>query len=157
VKRVLLTGMSGTGKTTLTEGLVSLGYKAVDLDDAWCERQPDGRLLWREDAVERLLAQEDSEVLFVAGCEANMQMFLPRFDLVVLLTAPADTVLQRIATRTNNPFGKSAEERERLLDDLRDVEPRLRRIADHEVDATASPDEVLTAVLALVAAEPPPA
>lgn len=150
MKRVLLTGMSGTGKTTLTEGLTRLGHKAVDLDDAWCEVQPDGRLLWREEAVDQLLSQGDSEVLFVAGCEANMQKFLPRFDLVVLLSAPADTVLQRIAMRTNNPYGKSTEERARVLEDLREVEPRLRRIADHEVDAAASPGDVLKTVLALV-------
>jgi hypothetical protein len=30
---------------------------------------PDGRQRWREDAIEQLLAIEDADVLFVAGCE----------------------------------------------------------------------------------------
>jgi GTPase SAR1 family protein len=38
VKRVLLTGMSGTGKSTLIGELVARGFKAVDLDeDGWSD------------------------------------------------------------------------------------------------------------------------
>jgi dephospho-CoA kinase len=38
VKRVLLTGMSGTGKSTLIRLLAARGYKAVDTDtDEWSE------------------------------------------------------------------------------------------------------------------------
>jgi shikimate kinase len=150
VKRVLLTGMSGTGKTTLTQGLVALGHKAIDLDDGWCDPQPDGRLLWREDALDELLSQDDSDVLFVAGCEANMRTFLPRFDVVLLLSAPAETLLARIASRKDNPYGKSPDERTRVLQDLREVEPLLRQVADHEVDTSASVDDVLRTVLGLV-------
>jgi predicted ATPase len=38
MKRVLLTGMSGTGKLTLIQELSKHGYKAVDVDtDEWSE------------------------------------------------------------------------------------------------------------------------
>ena len=144
--------MSGTGKTTVIRRLVALGHKAVDLDDGWCEPQPDGRLLWRVDAVSALLAQEDGEALFVAGCEENMVDFLPMFDVIVLLTAPVDTLLWRLATRKNNPYGKSAEERSRVLQDIREVEPRLRRVAHYEVETRASVDEVVRTVLAVASA-----
>jgi shikimate kinase len=141
--------MSGTGKTILMERLVALGHKAVDLDDGWCEPQPDGRQLWRTVEVSALLAQEDADVLFVAGCKANMVEFLPSFDVVVLLTAPVDTLIERLATHTNNPYGKSAEERRRVLEDIREVEPRLRRVANHVVETTAPLDEVVRTVLAV--------
>ena len=71
VRRVLLTGMSGTGKSSVIGALAARGFKAVDTDDGWCEPLPDGRQRWREDAIGRLLDTEDAEVLFVAGCEEN--------------------------------------------------------------------------------------
>ena len=68
MKRVLLTGMSGTGKTSVIRALEARGFKAVDTDDGWCEPLPDGRQRWREDAIGQLLDTEDADVLFVAGC-----------------------------------------------------------------------------------------
>jgi hypothetical protein len=106
---------------------------------------------WREDAVRDLLDTEDADVLFVAGCEENQVGFHPRFDQIILLSAPIETVLERLATRTS-PFGKSAEERQRVLDDIASVEPLLRGVADHEVVTTAPVDEVVTTVLRLVGA-----
>lgn len=38
--------------------------------------------------------------------------FYPRFDHVVLLSAPIEVILERIATRDTDLLGKSAEERE---------------------------------------------
>jgi hypothetical protein len=66
VKRVLLTGMSGTGKSSVISELAALGFKAVDTDDGWCEPLPDGRQRWREDAIAELLDTEDADVVFVA-------------------------------------------------------------------------------------------
>jgi dephospho-CoA kinase len=150
VKRVLLTGMSGTGKSSVVRELVARGYKAVDTDDGWCEPLPDGRQQWREDAVRDLLDTEDADVLFLAGCEENQVGFHPRFDRIILLSAPIETVLERLAGRTTNPFGKSAEQRHRVLDDMATVEPLLRAVADHEVVTTAPLHQVVTTVLRLV-------
>ncbi len=66
------------------------------------------------------------------------------------MSAPIETMLERLATRTTNPFGKSAEERQRVIDDTAAVEPLLRGVADHEVVTTAPLDEVVTTVLRLV-------
>ena len=149
MKRVLLTGMSGTGKSGVIQALAARGYKAIDADDGWCEPRPDGRQRWREDAIEQLLDTEDAEVLFVAGCEENQARFHPRFDLIILFSAPAEVLAGRLASRTNNPFGKSPGELERILDDLRAVEPLLRRAADHEIRTTMPLSDVVTEVLRL--------
>jgi dephospho-CoA kinase len=150
VKRVLLTGMSGTGKSSVVQALGARGYKAVDTDDGWSEPLPDGRQRWREDAIVRLLDTEDADVLFLAGCEENQAQFHPRFDHIVLLSAPVETLLERLETRTENPYGKSPEELRRILDDVENVEPLLRRVADHEVRTTAPLEEVVANVLRLV-------
>ena len=150
MKRVLLTGMSGTGTSSIVRELAARGYKAVDTDDGWSEPLPDGRQRWREDAIGRLLDTEDADVLFLAGCEENQAQFHPRFDHIVLLSAPVETLLERVATRTGNPYGKSPDDLSRILDDLENVEPLLRRVADHEIRTTAPLDEVVEDVLRLV-------
>ena len=149
VKRVLLTGMSGTGKSSVIQALSARGFKAVDTDDGWCEQLPDGRQRWREDAIGQLLDTDDADVLFVAGCEQNQVRFHPRFDLIILLSAPAEVLVERLASRTSNPFGKSPGDLDRVLDDLRAVEPLLRTVADHEIRTTKPLSDVVTEVLRL--------
>lgn len=152
MKRVLLTGMSGTGKSSVIEALAARGYKAVDTDNGWCEPLPDGRQRWREDAVEHLLAIEDTDVLFVAGCEENQVRFHPRFDVIILLSAPAEILAERLSSRAGNPYGKAPAELRRVFDDLRAVEPLLRQAADHEIRTTMPLTDVVTAVLRLIGA-----
>jgi len=142
--------MSGTGKSSVVRELVARGYKAVDTDDGWCEFQPDGRQQWREDAIQELLAAEDADVLFVAGCEENQARFHHQFDDIVLLSAPIETLMDRLATRTNNPYGKTDDELRRFLDDVETVEPRLRSVATHEVRTTAPLNNVVTTILRVV-------
>lgn len=150
MKRVLLTGMSGTGKSSVVRALVARGYKAVDTDDGWCEALPDGRQRWRADAIRELLATEDADVLFVAGCEENQAQFHGQFDHIVLLSAPLETLTERLATRTTNSYGRSAEEFGRFLEDVEHVEPLLRRVADHEIQTTMPLHEVVTTLLRVV-------
>ena len=141
MKRVLLTGMSGTGKSSVIGELAALGYKAVDTDDGWCEPLPNGRQRWREDAVAALLDAEDADVLFLAGCEENQVRFHPRFDLIILLSAPAQTMIERLAARTGNQYGKAPGDMDLILGDLAAVEPLLRKAADHEIRTNGGPVE----------------
>lgn len=167
MKRVLLTGLSGTGKSTLIRALAGRGYKAVDLDadewSAWVEVEfsgdptapgspvePGRDWIWREDRLHDLLSTEDADVLFVSGCAANMDRFRARFDHIVLLTIPAAVIAERLATRTTNPYGKRPEEMARVLGQRHTIEPLLRRVAGHEVDTSAPLDQVVAQVLQLV-------
>ncbi len=142
--------MSGTGKSSVVRELVARGYKAVDTDDGWSVTRPDGRQIWREEAVQALLATEDADVLFVAGCEENQTKFHAQFDHIVLLSAPIDTLVERLAARTSNSYGRTPEEFRRFLDDVETVEPLLRRIATSEVRTTMPLDDVVRTILRLV-------
>ena len=78
--------------------------------------------------------------------------FHAQFDHIVLLSAPLETLVERLANRTGNPFGKAPEELRRVLDDVETVEPLLRRVADHEVRTTVPLNDVVNTVLRLVGA-----
>lgn len=159
MKRVLITGVSGTGKSTVTAALAARGYDAVDADDAEYSEMvgaPRGTLtglgsgvdwVWREDRIGDLLAGHGTGMLFVSGCSPNQGRFYASFDHVVLLVAPPPVIAERLATRTTNEFGKSPDERARALRLQQEVEPLLRRGADLEVDTTAPLDEVVAVIL----------
>ena len=136
--RVLITGMSGTGKSTALAELEHRGIRVVDTDEApWSEwSDADGGYVWREDLVAELLAGDDGPTLYVSGTVSNQGRFYDRFDAVVLLSAPAEVLLQRIASRTTNDYGKSDRERELILQHVAEVEPLLRATCTHEIDTT---------------------
>ena len=163
MKRVLLTGMSGTGKSTVIRALAARGYTAVDTDsDEWCEwvdigvgaeragmaAGPDW--VWRADRIGRLLATEDADVLFVSGCKSNQGQFYRHFDHIILLSAPAAVLIERLATRTTNSYGKDPADLAQVLGYLETVEPLLRRAATLEVDTRAPVERVVAAILAHV-------
>jgi dephospho-CoA kinase len=140
--KVLITGMSGTGKTTALELLQARGHASVDTDtDAFSQwvTLPDGSAdwIWREQAISDLLREHRDGHLFVAGCKTNQGRFYPMFDRIVLLSAPAEVILARIQARTSNPYGKRHEEQAAILEHLAVVEPLLRATATVEIDATA--------------------
>ena len=137
---VLITGMSGTGKSTVLAELAGAATRCVDTDvGGWAVELvgPNGpEQRWDEDRVRALLDRHVDGPLFLAGCVSNQGSFYDRFDAVVLLTVPVDVMLQRLAERTTNDFGKDPVERERILRDRREVEPLLAATATTVIDAT---------------------
>jgi len=146
--RVLITGMSGTGKSAVVKELRRRGHTAYDADDdGYSEPGVDGAWRWRVDAVADLLDTSDAGVLFFAGCSEEQAVFT--WDRTIVLTAPEPVIVRRLRDRTGNPFGKSDRERQKILGDLRDVEPRLRRSATAVIDATQPLATVVAEILAI--------
>jgi shikimate kinase len=129
--RILVTGMSGAGKTTLLDELRRRGHLTVDTDYGGWE-DDFGR--WDEARMTQLLAEHDA--LVVSGTVENQGLFYDRFDHVILLSAPVDVLLDRVRTRTNNTFGKTAQDQRQIRGYVETVEPLLRRGATLELDGT---------------------
>lgn len=169
MKRVLLTGMSGTGKSTLIRELAARGYKAIDTDyDGWShwinvrtglpasppapgEHGWDDRdWVWCEDRIQDLLSNEDTDLLFVGGTSPNQGKYHSQFDHIILLSAPAGVIVERLITRTNNPYGTTPRSLARVLEHLETVEPLLRKAATHEIDTSAPIDRIVERILEVV-------
>lgn len=96
MKRLLLTGMSGTGKSTLVRELMRRGYKAIDTDhDGWSHwvdvrtglpapppapgeyRWGELDWVWNEEKISALLSRHDGGALVVAGTAENKGSSMP--------------------------------------------------------------------------------
>jgi dephospho-CoA kinase len=157
--RILVTGMSGTGKSSALAELGRRGYRVVDTGDpGWreCRKYVElsdevhrGEWLWVEERITALLDSDDGRSLFVEGCVRNQSKFYDRFNAVVLLSAPADVILDRVARRTTNDYGKTPLERAMILTDLAEIEPLLRRECTHELDASRPLDDIVADLIAI--------
>ncbi len=143
---VFVTGMSGTGKSAALAELARRGHRVVDTDYGGYSEERDGEQLWCEERIAELLDENGDGVLFLSGCVANQGRLYPRFDAVVLLSAPADVILERVHARDTNDFGKTGAERRRILADLAEVEPLLRAGATAEIDTRTPLAEVADAL-----------
>ena len=143
--------MSGTGKSTALAELAQRGFRVVDTDDPpWSEwSESDGGYVWREDLMTDLLAGDDGPTLYVSGTVSNQGRFYPRFDAVVLLSATAEVLLERIESRTTNDYGKAPEERALILEHIAEVEPLLRAGCTHEIDAAQPLGDVVEQLVAI--------
>jgi hypothetical protein len=100
---VLVTGMSGSGKSTVLAELKRCGHRVIDTDDpGWIveTNTSDGpEPMWDLDQIEAVIDDHRTGWLFIGGCVANQGTVYDRFDAVVLLSAPVDVILDRVANR----------------------------------------------------------
>lgn len=137
--RVLVTGMSGTGKSAVLAELARLGWWAVDADrDGLVDEHPD-RTDLRLPELEAILRQPvTGRGTVLAATGEGQDLLYPLTDHVVLLTAPWEVLQERVTTRTDNRFGQEPGELERIRTDLEAYEPLLRRGADLVIDTSAA-------------------
>jgi shikimate kinase len=167
MKRVLITGMSGTGKSAVIQELASRGYPAHDLDTAewseWIDADPSDSLtpvegkdwVWQENRVRELLSGPEEQMLFVSGCAENMGRLFPLIDCIILLSAPLETIVERLETRSLNGYGHAAEERRKVVELIATIEPLLRKSADQEIDTRRPVHATVDRILRISGGLPP--
>ena len=131
--RVLVIGVAGTGKSYLVERMKRSKLNAVDVDDGLAtfvdadgnqvEYDPDGGAKWWRShyyvlklrKFEKLVRESETVYLFgdvggQPGHENGLLDVADLFDRVYYLKAPMRLIKERLASRTDNPFGKNPEE-----------------------------------------------
>lgn len=154
--RLLLTGMSGTGKSAVVAAFRARGVATIDMDDpGWSHQDADGHQHWNVARLDAAISAASVAPLVIAGCAETQVQFYPRCTHIVLLTAPRAVMLERIRTRTDNPYGKQPEELAAILHNLDEIEPLLRRRATLIVDTNRPLTAVMELILAHVAEASP--
>ena len=134
MKKIYITGVSGTGKTTLANYFHDKGFFTIDIDSAedlchWQNKKTGERVglgvgtewlnahdwVCNEEKLKSLVNNSNSELVMVFGMPANQNKFLDFFDKIFVLHCSEETFIHRINTRIDNPFGQEESEREFIL------------------------------------------
>lgn len=170
-KRIYITGIAATGKTTLTKEFLRRGIFAFAIDElpglgAWVNRNTKQKVdisfyqanrAWLEahawtcevSKLKSLLAT-DTDLIIATGIFANHDELLGLFDRVFLLQCAPAVFLQRIEKRNREApgnFGWHREQRELLLAVYQDLENQLIAQGAVPIDASQSTEKVAEAIL----------
>ena len=131
--RVLFTGMSGTGKSTMLAALKTPDNITVDLDyGGWILPGPAyGEPVFDIPRLLRLFTAHPTQDIFLAGTAANQAQLYPHLTAAITLTAPLSVMRQRVMTRRDNPFGQWPEEWAQIVRDKAEIEPLLIQGSDY--------------------------
>lgn len=159
-----ITGMSGTGKSTIKSALAVHGYTTIDTDDHshWVERKtgksypsrPDktdwvGKYDWllRDDELINSI-QSHEGTMFVCGMVQEQEKLFPRFKKIFLLDAENETLRHRLSSRTNNPFGKGPNDIKIALDQKAKFNKRVLKEENSVlINASDSVEKVIENIL----------
>ena len=76
----------------------------------------------------------EHHTIAVSGTAQNRGRFYDRFEHVIYLRVPAQVLLHRVRTRTDNPYGKTTAQQADITRFVAEVEPLIRRTATLELD-----------------------
>jgi shikimate kinase len=127
---VYITGVPGSGKSTVCAELQACGYASVDADDAigaWVSRETGETLerppafaartpefydqhdwCYQADKAEQLAASYAAMACFMGGCGDGENEISHLFAKAFFLHVGADELRHRLLTRTNGPFANAS-------------------------------------------------
>ncbi len=136
-KKYLITGVTGSGKSSICRKLVAMGYESYDIEDmegmfamyrkgtkeifddfdnSDPEKIKNSEWLCDVDKLKELLARQEKEVAFYCGVASNMDDLISLFDRVILLKASPDVLYKRLASREGtDDMGATEESRQAVL------------------------------------------
>lgn len=159
-KRYLITGVAGSGKSTLEKVFREKSYSTVDIDEGfanWRHADTDELLEytpdepgWHEVAewavdIEKLqafFANHPDDPVLVFGSFARMRQVVPLFDRIFLLDYPnAEVARRRIAEREGG-YGKHPDELVRILSYVEFYRQKMKAFGAEVIDCTLSVAEI---------------
>lgn len=167
---ILITGRSGTGKSTISRELKHQGYNSVDIDRVpglcgWINPENGqstaidytkpldrNRAEWRWNvgALKQFLADNGNKDTLLCGSAHNQLENHKLFDKVFVLTLPPAIHKQRIMARTEHSYGQAPGMPEKLIGEQAEFVSQAVKQGAITVDATPQPDAIVKTILAYV-------
>lgn len=166
---VLVSGLSGSGKSAVYRRLIELGFEAVGFDEdgfgEWFDRgtgrpvefpterhdgDTDGlEFRVHRDRLEELASDAADRVVYLCGGAGHEFHFWELLDRVIYLAVDDETLRRRLATRTDNGYGKTLEELNGILGANATFEASYRERDATILDGARPLDDVVRDVLAV--------
>lgn len=145
MQKVLLTGMSGVGKSTILNQLKVEGFLTVDLDNSgWINYDvKEEDYLMDTTKIIDFITLHEKEVVFLAGTTINQIHIYSYLDFVISLTAPLEVMKERIQNRENNPFGKTEDEWSKIVSDKVTFEEQIFKSSDYVISTDKPLQDIL--------------
>ncbi len=156
IKSIFITGIAGSGKTSVSTELIKRGYKAYNIEEIEglfeMRDKRTGKLFenydnydfekvkyhdWfcNKNKLQKLIQKNKKDIAYYCGIASNNDEILPLFDKVILLQASSEVIIKRLSERKNNDFGKTIEVREMVLSGKDHFENRMKEKGAIVVDA----------------------
>lgn len=170
--KVLLTGVAGTGKSTIIKALNEKGIVSIDLHDVpglffWQNKETREKVEYspvqsREwfDTVDRLCdisrlkeIVDQYKNIIMAGTTSgsNQREFLSLFDKVILLQCNPKTLIYRMKTRINKSgYGKMKAEQEDNIEWQKEFEPLILSQGAIPVSTEENLDDVVDRIIHII-------
>lgn len=171
---IYITGVEGTGKSTICNELVLRGFTAYDMDElkiaAICDRETGEVAVYPRDPAERTRSwrkahswcivssrfdlvedQAANNTVILCGTAENETDFLHRFSLVIALVADVNTIKDRLLHRSGkNNYGKNPNELETVLQKQSVISGYYSDIGAHLIDSTQPIEKVVREIIAVI-------
>ncbi len=165
--KVLITGRSGTGKSTICTELQRRGLPAFDGDKVpgladWTDVRGNrvyvdyskpinrGTTLWTWDPKVLIKLLTTTGDIYLCGSADNDLDLLELFDEAVALTLPPNVQRQRILNRIEHDYGKQPGMVTQILAEQQQFVDRALRLGVHVVSAEARPAAIVDKILELI-------
>jgi len=169
---VFVTGIAGSGKSTVCEELKARGHEAYDSDRGgfsdWFDKETgekldrnvtpvskapefQARYQWKilSARVEELVPAATDRFVFVCGSGSNQNEIRGLFNKVIALVVDEETLRQRIIHRTTNNFGKTESEFNEILAWHKTTAATYKEFGYTIIDSTQPLAQVVDQVLSI--------
>jgi broad-specificity NMP kinase len=169
--KVLITGVAGTGKSTIAKALRQRNLFAVDFSDVkdmcfWQDVKTGEKVEYSPvhshewfltvkricdiNILKQILAQKD-DVIVAGVASGNMNEYLPLFDKVILLQCGSQENILRLKSRDNpSGYGKTEIEQKDNLEWQKNFDPQLLSYGAIPVNTEGDLEVVVDKIVTLI-------